>query len=157
MRPIEAQALVAAPVDEVWGLLADLREHWLLADRWTEVLGVDGDGGTIRLRGPLGVRREVHVRVTMRLPARELEGLALLGTRTAARVRWELAQRVPRATCVTLRAEVLSAAFGDRVLLALGARRWLRWRFAVTLRRLNDRLGASASQTLLETSSQRTL
>jgi hypothetical protein len=156
MRAISAQAVVCAPIDEVWALLADLREHWTLADRWAEVQRVDGDGGTIRLRGPAGLRRTADVRVTLRRPARELEGLAVLGA-TSARVCWTLAVVAPAQTHVTLDAEVLSAGAGDRLLLALGARRWLRWRFAVTLRRLNDRLGAPASRTLFERAARETL
>lgn len=144
MRPIVAQALVRAPVQAVWLLLADLREHWLLADRWTEVLRIDADGGTIRLRGPAGVRRTVHVRVTERVAEVELEGVALLGVATAARVRWRLAAEGEAATRVTLVAEGISAGPGDRVLLALGARRWLRWRFGVTLARLDERLREGA-------------
>src|SRR3569833_1143339 len=129
MRPIQAQATVRAPVDAVWALLADLREHWLLADRWTEVRRIDADGGTIRLRGPFGVRRTVHVRVTERVAPSALQGVALLGDATAAQVRWELSSLGPSSTHVTLRADVLSAGIGDHVLLALGARRWLSWRF----------------------------
>jgi hypothetical protein len=156
MRAISAQLLVRGPIDEVWAVLADLREHWTLADRWAEVQRIDGDGGTIRLRGPAGLRRTVDVRVTMRRPVRELEGLALLGA-TTARVCWTLAAEGPRATRVTLGAEVLSAGAGDRLLLALGARHWLRWRFGVTLRRLNDRLGAPTPRTLFDQPVRETL
>jgi hypothetical protein len=123
----------------VWALVADLREHWLLADRWTEVRRIDADGGTIRLRGPVGVRRTVDVRVTRREPPRTLEGVADLGPSTSARVRWSLAPEGPDATRVTLTAEVLQNGLADGVLLALGADRWLRWRFRVTLSRLDER------------------
>src|SRR4051794_15948511 len=157
MRPIEAQAVMHAPGDAVWGLLADLREHWLLADRWTEVLRIDADGGSIRLRGPLGLRRAVHVRVTGRIAPDALEGVALLGDATAAQVRWELAPVDAETTRVTLRATVLSAGPGDRLLLTLGARRWLRWRFAVTLRRLDERLARPQSRTVFETPVRETL
>lgn len=150
MRPIVAHALVRAPVHAVWGLLADLREHWLLADRWTEVLRIDADGGTILLRGPAGVRRTVHVRVTERVPQVELEGVALLGVATVARVRWQLAADGEAATRVTLVAQVISAGPGDRVLLALGAGWWLRWRFGVTLARLDERLRDGAGPNVVQ-------
>jgi len=157
MRPIVAQAVVRAPVELVWALLDDLRDHWLLADRWTEVLRVDADGGTILLRGPLGVRRTVDVRVTDRVAPTELQGVAALGVKTAARVRWDLEQRDPASTRVTLSATVLTAGAGDRLLLAMGAHRWLRWRFAVTLRRLNERVAEPGVRTLFETPAHETL
>jgi hypothetical protein len=157
MRAIAAQAVVGASVDAVWALLDDLREHWLLADRWTEVLRVDADGGTILLRGPLGVRRTVHVRVTERVAPTELRGLALLGETTAAQVQWTLQAVADGSTRVTLRADVRSAGIGDRALLALGARRWLHWRFAVTLRRLNERVTEPRSRTMFDTCAHETL
>ena len=112
----------------------------MLADRWTEVRRIDADGGTIRLRGPLGLRRTVHVRVTRRDPPAQLDGMAVLGHRTAAEVRWQLTGAGDGQTDVTLVAEVLRAGPMDRALLALGAGRWLAWRFAVTLRRLGERM-----------------
>jgi hypothetical protein len=157
MRPIVAQAVVRAPADLVWALLDDLRDHWLLADRWTEVLEVDADGGTILLRGPLGVRRTVHVRVTERRAPTELVGRAKLGPSTAAQVRWEIAGGDGPNTQVTLSATVLSAGLGDRILLALGAGRWLRWRFGVTLRRLNERVAEPGVQELIEPRARETL
>jgi len=121
------------------------------------VLRVDEDGGTILLRGPLGLRRTAHVRVTARRAPTELQGMALLGAATAAEVRWELVALGPAVTEVTLRADVVAAGPGDRLLLALGARQWLHWRFVVTLRRLNDRLGDLPAETGLPTRSRETL
>jgi uncharacterized protein YndB with AHSA1/START domain len=143
MRAITAHAVVGAPPDAVFELLSDLREHWLLADHWTDVRRIDADGGTIRLRGPLGLRRTVHVRVTGREPPSQLDGMAVLGRRTAARVCWELRPEGAAGTRVALAAEVLRTGPLDRFLLAVGARRWLAWRFAVTLRRLDGRMQAT--------------
>jgi hypothetical protein len=157
MRPIVAQAVVRAPAELVWALLDDLRDHWLLADRWTEVLRVDADGGTILLRGPLGVRRTVDVRVTDRVAPTELQGLAVLDAKTAAQVRWTLEPIDATSTRVTLRATVQSAGWGDRLLLVLGAHRWLQWRFIVTLRRLNERVAEPEARTLFESRSRETL
>lgn len=140
MRPIVVRRSVVAAPEAVFALLADLRAHWALADRWTEVRALGGDGGTILLRGPLGIRRTVRVRVERRVAAREVDGVAALGRRTRARVSWRLERNGLAGTLVTLSAEVVRAGALDRALLALGARRWLAWRFAVTLRRLDETL-----------------
>jgi CspA family cold shock protein len=134
-------AEVAAPPAAVFALLADLRAHWALADRWTEVVSLGSEGGTIRLRGPLGLRRTARVLVERRTATVEVVGVAVLGRRTSARVRWSLQPRDGgRATRVTLAAQVLGVAPADRLLLALGGRRWLSWRFSVTLERLSRAL-----------------
>ncbi|MBX5443353.1 MAG: SRPBCC family protein [Solirubrobacteraceae bacterium] len=137
MGPIAASRPIAAPPPAAYALLADLRAHWALADHWTEVRALGDDGGTIRLRGPLGIRRTVRVRVRRRVPPRELDGIAELGRATRAEVRWLLEPDGAGGTLVTLSARVLRAGLADRLLLALGARRWLAWRFAVTLRRMD--------------------
>ena len=143
MGPIVAVHEVAAPAPAVFALLADLRNHWALADRWTAVVELDSEGGTIRLRGPLGLRRLARVRVQGRTAPTEVVGLALLGTRTRTRVRWALEPLSDgRATRVTLSAEVLETAVADRLLLALGGGRWLAWRFRVTLLRLDRSLAS---------------
>ena len=138
MPPIAACRPIAAPPEVAYALLADLRTHWALADHWTEVRAIGAAGGTIRLRGPLGVRRTVRVRVRRRVPVRELEGIAELGPSTRADVSWSLEPDGAGGTLVTLSAQVLRAGLCDRLLLALGARRWLAWRFAVTLDRLDN-------------------
>jgi cold shock protein len=135
---IVARRRVGAAPEAVFALLADLRTHWALADRWTEVVHLDAQGGTIRLRGPLGIRRLVRVRVQGRTPSVEVAGVARMGRWTRATVCWHLAPDGDGCTNVTLAAAVLSSAPLDRLLLALGGRRWLFWRFAVTLRHLDD-------------------
>lgn len=135
---------MAAPQDAIFALLADMAGHWALADQWTEVCELDSGGGTIRLRGPLGIRRIVRVRVRRRELPRLVEGEARLGERTRARVAWELAADGGR-TSVTLSAWVERASWGDRVLLAAGGRRWLQRRFRAALRRLEPVLGVVCS------------
>jgi hypothetical protein len=137
---VEATALVRAPCEEVFGFLDDLENHWIVADRFVEVVdlhrgnGPRADGGVVRLRGPLGIRRTVTTRVVAIKPPRLLIGTAELG-RTRARVSWALAGHLDD-TRVRLAARVESASRADRALLALGGRWWLQRRFASTLRGL---------------------
>ena len=136
---VEATALVPAPAEEVFGFLDDLGNHWIVADRFVEVIDLhhpDGAsraaGGTVRLRGPLGIRRTVTTRVAAVKPPRLLIGTAEMGDRTRARVSWALAEHRGE-TRVRLAARVERATRLDRALLALGGRAWLRRRFAATL------------------------
>ncbi len=134
--PIEADGLVAAPRGVVFEFLADLANHWDLADRWVEVVHLtpEHDGGRVAIRGPLGLRRTVDTEVHGSDPPARIEGIAQLG-RTRAAVSWELVPE-PHGTRVHLTATVLAAAPLDRLLLAAGGRAWLRRRFTVTLSRL---------------------
>ena len=142
---VEAVALVPASPDEVFAFLSDLGNHWRLADRFVEVLtldasdGVHADGGRVRLRGPLGLRRTAHTRVVVARAPRLLIGTAELGDGTRARVSWTLAGRLG-STRVRLAAEIERARPLDRLVLAAGGRWWLRRRFASTLERLEREL-----------------
>ena len=120
----------------VFAFLADLANHWDLADRWVEVVSLTPahDGGRVAVRGPLGLRRTVDTRVHEVDPPRCIEGEARLG-RTRALVTWHLTEE-GAATRVRLTATVLEAGPLDRALLAAGGRVWLRRRFAATLARL---------------------
>lgn len=135
---VEATALVPAPAEEVFGFLDDLGNHWIVADRFVEVVhlhrpaGVRAEGGVVRLRGPFGVRRTVTTRVAAVRPPRLLIGTAEVGDGTRARVSWALAEHRGE-TRVRLAARVERASRLDRVLLACGGRWWLRRRFAATL------------------------
>ena len=140
-HPIAAEAWVPAAQEDVYALLADLREHWRLAGRWVRALELDRDGGVVRLRGPLGLGRTAHTRVVLTEAPTLLAGKATLGA-TRANVSWTL-RPDGDGTRVTLRADVLEATRGDRALLALGGRQWLRARFRTTL----ARLAAQAVQT----------
>jgi hypothetical protein len=56
---IAAERFVEADPEAVSGLLSDLGNHWLLADRSAELVSLEprrgvGDGKTVRLRGPVG-------------------------------------------------------------------------------------------------------
>ena len=145
---IEATALVAAPPEEVFAFLADLGNHWIVADRFVEVLdlhGSDGaraEGGQVRVRGPLGIRRTATTRVVATRAPRLLIGTAEVGAGTRARVSWSLAAHLG-STRVRLAATVERAAPADRALLALGGRWWLRRRFASTLDGLVEQFAAA--------------
>lgn len=132
--PIVASTWVGRPPEEIYALLADLREHWRLAGRWVQALELGDDGGVVRLRGPLGVTRTARTRVVLAEAPGLLAGEAVLGA-TRANVSW-LLRTEGEGTRVTLRADVVEATSGDRLLLALGGRKWLRARFRVTLARL---------------------
>jgi hypothetical protein len=131
---------VPAGREAVFAFLADLANHWDLADRWVEVVSLTPahDGGRVRVHGPLGLRRTVDTRVQAVDPPSRIEGEAELG-RTRARVSWELHED-PEGTRVRLRATVVAAGPLDRLLLAAGGRVWLRRRFVVTLARLAHRV-----------------
>jgi polyketide cyclase/dehydrase/lipid transport protein len=136
-KPIEADGLVPAGREAVFAFLADLANHWDLADRWVEVVSITPahDGGRVAVRGPFGLRRTVDTRVHQLDPPARIEGVAELGT-TRALVAWELFEEGPETTRVRLAATVLAAGPLDRLLLASGGRPWLRRRFAGTLARL---------------------
>ena len=134
MRAIEARRHVPRPRDELYERLADLRGHWELAGRWVEPVELRADGGTVLVRGPLGLRRTVHTTLTDARAPECVAGEARLGA-TRAAIRWSL-EAAGAGTLVTLRADVLAAGPADRALLALGGRPWLRGRFAATLQRL---------------------
>ena len=144
---VEATALVAADPEDVYEFLSDLRNHWLLTDRFVDVLELTGppdmpaSGGTVRIHGPLGLRRTASTRVTASRAPRLLIGLAELGEPgacTRARVSWTLAGRMGK-TRVRLAAEIERAQPLDRLLLAIGGRAWLRRCFAQALAQLAQR------------------
>lgn len=142
---VEAAALVRSPPERVFEFLSDLRNHWRVADPFVEVLTLESssggapDGGTVRVRGPLGLSRTVHTRVAAARSPRLMIGTAEIGGGTRARVSWTLAPRLGD-TRVRLAADIERAGPLDRALLALGGRRWLARRFAGTLERLAKEL-----------------
>ena len=148
---VEAATLVRSPPERVFEFLSNLRNHWRVADPFVEVLTLESsqggalDGGTVRVRGPLGISRTVHTRVVAARAPRLIIGTAEIGDHTRARVSWTLGGRLGE-TRVRLAAELDRASAVDRLLLAVGGRRWLKRRFAGTLSRLADELDSRASQ-----------
>jgi hypothetical protein len=150
---VSAERDVAASPDILFAYLADLEQHWELADRFIEVVSLErpaGDGlahgGVVRMRGPLGIGRNAHTRVVESEAPTRLAGSAEVGPGTVARVSWTL-RPAGAYTRVRLEATVERATPVDRVLLALGGRQWLARRFAAILetlaRRMRERAGHS--------------
>jgi hypothetical protein len=134
VREVVARRHVARQRDELFAVLAHLPGHWALAGRWVEALELRDDGGVVRVRGPLGLRRTIATTLTdVRAPER-VAGEATIGA-TRARIEW-LLEADGDGTLVTLRAQVLETSALDGVLLALGGARWMQGRFATTLKRL---------------------
>ena len=140
MRGVEARASVPVEPGALFARLADLENHWDLADRWVEVVSLNGsaDGGVVRLHGPLGLSRTASTTVERVEQPRLIEGSARIGSTTVGRVRWELVSDGDggEVTRVSLRAELVEAGSLDRALWALGGRVWLRSRLRLTLARL---------------------
>ncbi len=145
---IAATGTVAAPAAVVFAFLADLENHWAIADRFVEVETLEGPagarvGGVVAIHGPLGVRRRAETRVLAVLGPHWMIGTAAIGGRTRARVRWSLDDR-GATTRVELAASVEAAGTMDRLLLASGGRQWLRRRFAGALVRLATHFEATS-------------
>lgn len=115
--------------------LAELRNHRRLADRSVRVEEMDRpdearpEGAWIRVRGPFTISRRVHTRILRSTAPADgvggvLEGEAEASNGTTASIVWRLSA-VPGGTRVSLEAVVERSTRLDRLLLALGGRRWL--------------------------------
>jgi uncharacterized protein YndB with AHSA1/START domain len=140
-----AEREVNAPAEALFAYLADLEQHWQLADRFIEVVSLErpqggpARGGVVRMRGPLGISRVARTQVVEAHPPTKLSGSATVGAGTEARVSWTLTPAGDR-TRVRLEATVDHASLLDRLLLMLGGRRWMDRRFAGILATLEQRV-----------------
>jgi len=146
---LAAAGLVPASPEQIFEFLADLENHWALADRFIEVLDLSGppgarNGGRVRLRGPFGSRRTATTRVEAAHPTHLMIGTAVMGRRTRACVSWTLTPS-DSGTSVRLTATLDRAGLLDRFLLLLGGRWWMRRRFVAVLVRLADRFSEMAT------------
>ncbi|HEX2016899.1 MAG TPA: SRPBCC family protein [Solirubrobacteraceae bacterium] len=146
---ISAAGTVTADPRQLSAYLSDLRNHWQLTGRWVHLDELTGPGrgptgGVVLLRGPLGLSRRVHTRVLEGSGDTEIQGQARIGEHTRAVVRWVIEPLAGKRSRVTLQASVLEAGWLDRVLLALGGRRWLTGRFRETIAQLGERVAAPA-------------
>ena len=131
---------IPAERERVFGFLSDLENHWQLADGAISVAHVEpGDGGRVRMRGPLGVHRTAVTSLDHVREPDAIAGTARVGTRTRARVTWTLEAGIDGVTLVTLSAEVEDASPMDRLLLGAGGRAWLESRFKRILATLEQR------------------
>ncbi len=139
MSGVEASVVIAAPREELYARLSVLENHWDLADRWVEVVSLNGggDGGVVELRGPFGLSRTFTTTVDKLEPSRLIEGTARMGDGTSGRVSWTLIDEGAD-TRVILRAELVQAGPGERALWSLGGATWLESRLRVTLERLRE-------------------
>ncbi len=138
-----------APQDEVFRFLAQLENHWGLADRFIEVVTLDraadgrAIGARVRIRGRLGFHRTATTRVLAADTPQLMVGTAETGRRTRAFVRWKL-RETDGGTRVRLEATIDRSGALDSLVLLLGGRAWLERRFGAVLQRLAQRFSAVA-------------
>ena len=127
--------------EAVFEFLSDLRNHWRLEPHFLELENMRPEGGRVRVKGPFGLSRVARTSVVSATRPTLLRGKAELGRRTEGAVSWEVAP-VAGGCSVRFTAQVVRASLLDRLLLALGGRRWL----GLIVHRAVDRLGASISE-----------
>ena len=137
---ISARARVQADRTEAFGFLAAPANHRRLQVPGIRLVTVEAErtgtlaGGVFVLDGPFGMRRTARTRVTLCQPPHRLAGSAWLDSGTEAHVSWTLRPAAAHAVDIELTAVLGPIAVADRLALALGGRRWIRDRFARTLR-----------------------
>jgi len=143
MTTVTAARLVEAPIAVVYEFLDRLPNHERLTSSRLRLLELAAgrQGARMRIRGPLGLRRTAETTITYRRAPYGMGGTATTGRRTSAEVHWSL-DPADAGTVVTLTAIVHRMGPADRLLLALGGRRWLRSAF-------EQALTALAAQTAL--------
>lgn len=135
---VSAVRCVEAPAEAVYAFLAHLPNHERFTHRRLRLLSLSADraGGRIAVHGPFGIRRTAETRVTELRPHALVGGIARVGRRTSATVRWTIDAAGDRSAKVSLTATVLTLGPLDRLLLAIGGRRWLARGFAHTIAHL---------------------
>lgn len=139
---VRATRDIPAAPEAIFAFLAEPDRHWQLLGRRLEPLrAYDGDRSQVRLRGPLGVRRTLWIRMAVSRPPEELVGRVEAGSgATIGTVRWAIRPASPGAV-VELTASTDVAGALDRLLLVCGGARWLRRSLEVTLAALATRVG----------------
>lgn len=148
---VRATRTIPATPEAIFAFLEEPDRHWQLLGRRLEPLrAYDGERSQVRLRGPLGVRRTLWIRMAVSRPPRELTGHVEAGSgATIGTVRWEIratdatdATGATGATTsvveLTARTDVAGAL--DRLLFACGGAHWMRRSLEVTLATLAERM-----------------
>jgi hypothetical protein len=134
---IAASRVVQATPEAVFAFLSDLENHWKLTGRWVEAVALNHSDGSVRIHGPLGLRRTARTTIVDAMPSHVMHGTAELSGGTVALIAWELSEDVG-GTAVRLTAEIERAALPDRLLLALGGHAWMTRHFDAILERLDE-------------------
>lgn len=134
---IDASRVVRASREAVFAFLSDLENHWKLTGRWVEAVALADSNGSVRIHGPLWLRRTARTTVVDATPNEVMHGTAELSGGTRAVIAWELSP-ANGGTSVRLSADVERAALPDRMLLVLGGRPWMERRFEAILARLDE-------------------
>jgi hypothetical protein len=143
---VRATRTITAAADDIFAFLENPNRHWQLLGRRLEPLrGYDGERSQVRLRGPLGIRRTLWIRMAVSRSPHELVGhVEAGGGTTIGTVRWvlrPLARDGDASTAVELTAGTNDVGWLDRLLLLCGGRRWLRRSLEVALAALAEHVG----------------
>lgn len=146
---VSAGRHVEAPAGIVYAFLAHLPNHERFTHERLRLVSLSADrpGGRIAIRGPFGIRRTAETTVTELRPNSVVGGTARVGRRTSADVRWTIDTAGDGISRVALTATMLSLSPLDRLLLAIGGRRWLAQGFTVAITRLAASLTAHSPET----------
>ena len=133
----------------VFAFLEDLENHRLLTGGAMEIEELYGPpgartGSRVQLRGPLGIRRRARTRIFDSHAPGWMIGSAEIGRETRALISWTVAEDGVGSR-VRLKAEIAQLGLPDRVLLALGGRRWMRRLFEESVTVLAERLAPPES------------
>ncbi|MCU1449847.1 MAG: hypothetical protein JWP02_2017 [Acidimicrobiales bacterium] len=129
-----------ADVEDVHTALADLDNHWQLADRFVVLTDVHGPatartGGEVWIRGPLIIRRRAELILEAVVWPTMIRGVAMVGAATSAAVVWTL-RPADGGVTVELSIDVVRAGRFDALMLRAG-RRWI----AIQVAAIADRVG----------------
>jgi uncharacterized protein YndB with AHSA1/START domain len=152
--PIATSRLVVAPPDTVFRYLEDLANHERLAPRTADLMKLYRrpghlDRATVRLRGPLSLRRTASTELVRTEPPRLIVGRATLGWRTTVSVSWTIAT-APAGSVVSLSATIEAAGPLDSLVLHLGGRSWIARQFSSALDALAAQLDVTTGRQVYE-------
>ena len=146
---VAAARTIEASAEEVYAFLENLGNHWQLTSGFASVETLvdppgDAEGARIVVHGPLGIRKRARTRLLRCEPpsasgAGVVAGTARDAAGTTAEVEWRVTP-AGASTRVELVAAIDDARGVDRLLVALGAGRWIRRGLQRSLARLAEAL-----------------